>query len=127
MSRIDEKLKSAIGDIVECYQLEMMERFDTDGDPCLIDRDVWHAQVAAACEELELVLRTDLDAAMGRVDSYLDDGEFMSSNQVLEVLKNRKERNARKVRVTERLEEELHGERSQPGIIPLSELCKVPS
>lgn len=118
---IDSKLEEAIQTAVVRYEAEMVERFYTDGDPSLNNMGLWQAQVAAACDELTFRIKVDVEQAFRRVNDDLDEGEYMSSDEVLKELK-----------VQERAREELRHLDSSPiasdapGIIPLIELCKNP-
>jgi hypothetical protein len=119
-NNIDSKLEDAILDAVGRYELEMVERFYTDGDPSLVNKGVWVAQVAAACDDMESQLRASIESIFSWVNNDLDEGAYMSSKEVRKELKTQ-----------ERAREELHQLDSSPvahdapGIIPLVELCKT--
>ena len=117
MSNIDSKLEDAILDAVGRYELEMVERFYTDGDPSLVNKGVWVAQVAAACDDMETQLRASIESIFSWVNNDLDEGVYMSSKAVLEELKTQKE---------PRQLDSLPTAHDAPGIIPLIELCKKP-
>jgi len=118
MSNIDSKLEDAILDAVGRYELEMVARFYTDGDPSLTNKGIWVAQVAAACDDMESQLRDCIESIFSRINNDLDDGEYMSSKTVRKELKTQ-----------ERTREDLRQLDSSPiahdspGIIPLIELC----
>lgn len=118
---IDAKLEDAILDAVGRYELEMVERFYTDGDPSLTNKGIWVAQVAAACDDMESQLRDSIETIFSRINNGLDEGEYMSSNEVKEELKAQE-----RAREDLRQLDSLPVAHDEPGIIPLIELCKNP-
>lgn len=121
MSNIDSKLEDAILDAVGRYELEMVERFYTDGDPSLTNKGIWVAQVAAACDDMESQLRASIESIFSRINNDLDEGEYMSSKAVHEELKTQE-----RAREEPRQLDSSPIESGEPGIIPLIELCKNP-
>ena len=120
-NNIDSKLEDAILDAVGRYELEMVERFYTDGDPSLVNKGVWVAQVAAACDDMESQLRASIESIFSWVNNDLDEGVYMSSKAVLEELKTQKQ-----ALKEPRQLDSLPTAHDAPGIIPLIELCKKP-
>jgi len=113
---IDSKFEVDILFAIDRYRAEMIDRFYTDGDPSLNNKGLWFAQVDAACRDLHSALRDHIESAFTQINNDLDDGEYMSSNEVKEELKVQ-EHNFQK---------STPADVGAPGIIPLVELCKVP-
>jgi len=121
MSNIDSKFEVDILDAVGRYELEMVDRFYTDGDPSLSNKGIWLAQVDAACRDMESVLRDHIESVFTWINNDLDDGKYMSSKEVKEELKTQKHAREELCQL-----DSSQTAQDTPGIIPLAELCKNP-
>ena len=120
MPNYEADLISATIDAADEFRREQLNRIETDGDPVINGNpELWRAQALVAAEDLEDILRDAVTCALQEVAEKLDNGEYMESEHVRNVLWVQRQREREK-------RQQQDEEDTQPGVPSLFDLCKKP-